>query len=170
MALLKLGGSAVFICGILFVAMGTTYTPIQDDDKKPAEASDVTKSDEHADSVANKFQPVDNMHHFMEYVCEPSYKGLKALLATKPADRKAWKAFKNHSLVLAETSAIVSSRAPEENKIQWQQISHAVYESGKSLYKSTGKYEEAKKHWGVMIDKCNQCHTVFAEGKHQLKK
>ena len=118
------------------------------------------------------FEPIDNMHHFMEYICEPSYKGLKQVLATEPADRKAWKAFKNHALVLAESSALVAARGPEdeaENK-QWKAISLEVYQSGKSLYKSAGNYAEAKKHYGTMLDSCNRCHTVFAKGKHQLSK
>ncbi|MCP4096188.1 MAG: hypothetical protein GY748_08095 [Planctomycetaceae bacterium] len=118
------------------------------------------------------FEPVDNMHHFMEYICEPSYKGLKQVLATEPADRKAWKAFKNHALVLAESSALVAARGPEDeakNK-QWKAISADVYQSGKSLYKSAGNYSEAKKHYGTMLDACNRCHTVFAKGKYQLSK
>ena len=125
-----------------------------------------------ATTADDDFSPVDNMHHFMEYICEPSYKGLKQVLESEPADRKAWKVFKNHALVLAESSAIVASRGPEEedkNK-QWKEISAEVYRSGKSLYKSSGNYAEAKKHYGTMIDSCNRCHTVFAKGKHQLSK
>lgn len=123
-------------------------------------------------TTEDDFEPIDNMHHFMEYICEPSYKGLKQVLATEPADRKAWKAFKNHALVLAESSALVAARGPEdeaENK-QWKAISLEVYQSGKSLYKSVGNYAEAKKHYGTMLDSCNRCHTVFAKGKHQLSK
>ena len=124
------------------------------------------------DSNASDFEPVDDMHHFMEYVCEPSYKGLKQVLATEPANRQDWKSFKNHALVLAETSALVANRGPEDDaqSKQWKEICLAVYDSGKSLYKSAGKYDEAKKHYGLMIDQCNKCHTVFADGKHQLKK
>lgn len=123
-------------------------------------------------TTEDDFEPIDNMHHFMEYICEPSYKGLKQVLATEPADRKAWKAFKNHALVLAESSALVAARGPEdeaENK-QWKAISLEVYQSGKSLYKSVGNYAEAKKHYGTMLDSCNRCHTVFAKGKYQLSK
>jgi hypothetical protein len=118
------------------------------------------------------FEPIDNMHHFMEYICEPSYKGLKQVMATEPADRKAWKVFKNHALVLAETSALVATRGPEDelkNK-EWIAISADVYRSGKSLYKSSGNYAEAKKHYSTMLDSCNRCHTVFAKGKYQLSK
>ena len=129
-----------------------------------------SNSKEAADEEA--FAPIDNMHHFMEYICEPSYKGLKQVLATEPADRKAWKVFKNHALVLAETSALVAERGPEKEAEakQWNTIALAVYKHGKDLYKSSGKYDDAKKHYGLMIDNCNKCHTVFAKGKYQLAK
>lgn len=131
---------------------------------KPAQENIVSPKDE--------FAPVEDMHHFMEYVCEPSYKGLKAVLASEPENRQAWKAFKNHALVLAETSALVAARAPEgDTKARkWKQMSLGVYKSGTALYKSAGNYDEAKKHYGLMLDQCNQCHTEFAEGKHQLAK
>ena len=122
--------------------------------------------------AAMAFEPVDNMHHFMEYVYEPGYKGLKQVLAKKPEDRKAWKAFKNHALVIAESCALLAERGPEEAKKnqQWVKITHGVYQDAKALYKSAGKYDEAMKHYGVMIEKCNQCHKEFADGKYQLKK
>ncbi|GEM_PF-1138917 len=117
------------------------------------------------------FKPVDNMHHFMEYICEPSYKGLLKSLSSEPADRNAWKVVLNHSLVLAETSSMVAQRAPkeEDKSKQWKEIALAVHQSGTKLYKSVGKYEEAKKHFNVMVQHCNQCHTEFAKGKYQLK-
>ena len=73
-------------------------------------------------AAEDEFVPVDNMHHFMEYVCEPSYKGLKQIMENEPKDRRAWRAFKNHSLVLAETSALVAARAPEdpEKSKRWE--------------------------------------------------
>lgn len=118
------------------------------------------------------FEPIDNMHHFMEYICEPSYKGLRQVMATEPADRKAWKVFKNHALVLAETSALVANRGPKDEvkNQQWKAISAEVYRSGSSLYKSSGNYVEALKHYSAMLDSCNRCHTVFAKGKYQLSK
>jgi len=122
--------------------------------------------------IDEQFEAVDNMHHFMEYICEPSYKGLKAALATEPANRKAWKPFKNHALVLAETAALVAARAPDDEAKakEWKTIALSVHKHGAALYKSAGQYEQAKKHYGLMIDQCNKCHTVFAEGKYQLKK
>ncbi|MDG1807543.1 MAG: hypothetical protein P8J91_18900 [Pirellulaceae bacterium] len=125
-------------------------------------------------SAADLFQPVDNMHHFMEYISEPSYKGLKAALATQPKGRKGWSPVKSDALILAETSALVAERVPEgadaEKATQWKQISLDVYNASKALYGSVGDYEQAKKHYSVMIDNCNRCHQTFANGKYQLKK
>ena len=101
-----------------------------------------------------------------------SYKGLKATLATEPSNRKEWKPFKNHSLVLAESIALVAQRGPkeEDKSKQWKQISLDVHKHATALYKSSGDYDQAKKHYGAMLDSCNKCHAVFAEGKYQLEK
>lgn len=137
------------------------------DETGPA-ASFIPSADPHADD----FVPVDNMHHFMEYICEPSFKGLKKLLANKPEDRADWKGFKNHALVLAETSALVADRVPDghQDADQWKKISLNVHRTGTALYRSSGNYQEARKQFHLMVDQCNQCHQVFAEGKHQLEK
>ena len=125
-------------------------------------------------SQTDPFPPVDNMHHFMEYISEPAYKGLKAALATEPENRRAWRPIKSHALILAETSALVADRVPEgasdEQTQQWKQLSREVYNSGKALYGSVGDYAAAKKHYEAMLNNCNRCHQVFADGKYQLEK
>ena len=160
---------------VFSVAANLAYTTQDQEKKAKQEPATEQKSEQDSKaevSIDDQFVAVDNMHHFMEYICEPSYKGLKSILANEPADRKAWKAFKNHALVLAETASMVAARGPDdvEKSKQWKQISLDVHKHGKALYKSAGKYEAAKKHYESMIDHCNKCHTVFAEGKHQLGK
>jgi hypothetical protein len=115
------------------------------------------------------------MHHFMEYISQPSYRSLKKAFAGEaPENRRGWKAIKSHSLILAETSALVANRVPEgasdEEAAQWRQISLDVYTAGKALYKSAGDFEKAKTNYGLMLDSCNKCHQVFDNGKHQLSK
>lgn len=152
----------VFFTSVISIGLASI---VQDPDDKPAsDAAEVT--------VDEQFVAVDNMHHFMEYICEPSYKGLKSTLATEPENRKAWKPFKNHALVLAESISLVAQRGPkeEEKSKQWKQISLDVHKHATALYKSSGDYDQAKKHYGSMIESCNKCHTVFAEGKYQLEK
>ena len=154
--------------GLLVISMGMAQpvsVAIQDGEAKQGDTKQESTKQESSEQkdeksetpIEDQFVPVDNMHHFMEYVCEPSYKALKVIMATEPADRKAWKAFKNHALVLAETSALVAARAPEDadKAKQWKEISLGVYKSGSALYKSAGKYKEAQKHYSAMIDQCN---------------
>lgn len=136
-----------------------------------------SQSNPEAKSAAGQeieFAPVDDMHHFMEYISQPSYKALKDGMATAPANRKEWKPIKVNALILAETSALVANRAPEdvEEAKQWKQISKSVHESGSSLYQAASKmnFEEAKTHYEAMIESCNKCHQVFEKGKHQLEK
>lgn len=131
-------------------------------------------SSDRQETETDPFQPVDNMHHFMEYISEPAYKGLRESLKDEPANRRAWKPIKNHALVLAETAGVLAKRYPEdadEEQIkEWHQLSVEVYEKAKALYGSTGNYEKAVENFGAMIDSCNQCHTSFADGKYQLEK
>jgi hypothetical protein len=57
----------------------------------------------HADSPAltSQPQPVEmDMHEFMEYVFQPTYKRLKSSMASEPADN-VWKGIKSDALILA---------------------------------------------------------------------
>ncbi len=150
------------------ISLGLAYPTTQDGDAKAVEA-------EKSDDTEEAFAPVDNMHHFMEYICEPSYKTLQASMANKPANRRAWSPIKSAALILAETSSIVAARGPKDDEkkmAEWNKISADVYTSAKALYGAAGKgnYDLAKKQYGLMIENCNKCHTVFDNGKHQLKK
>jgi hypothetical protein len=179
---MKISQVLALVLAVSGMIAGIAYSGVQDGTKESAKQESAKQESQQEDSKteASKndtaslegFEPVDNMHHFMEYICEPSYKSLKQIMQKEPEDRKGWKAFKNHTLVLAETSALVATRGPDEpeKSKKWKEISLSVYKSGAAMYKATGNFEEAKKHYSVLIDNCNQCHTVFAEGKHQLKK
>lgn len=148
------------------------------DPQKESEAKPTTQESKESgdDSAAEaSFEPIDNMHHFMEYISQPSYRSLKKSFAgDAPENRKGWKSIKSNALILAETSALVADCVPqdcsEEQAAQWRQISLEVYTAGKQLYKSAGDFDAAKTHYGVMIESCNKCHQVFDNGKHQLKK
>jgi len=169
--------SAVFLtlcCLILGVtfAYAMAQDPQEKSETKPA-AKQEAKA-EQADSELT-FEPVDNMHHFMEYIALPRYRSLKKSLAgDPPANRKGWKPIKSDALILTETSALLAERVPEgataEQAAQWRQLSHDVYTSGKAVYKSAGDFDAVKKNYGLMIDSCNKCHQSFADGKYQLKK
>jgi hypothetical protein len=160
----------------LIVCVTFAFAATQDEQEnsktKPAATQEAEKG---GASDEASFEPIDNMHHFMEYISQPSYRSLKKSFAGEaPENRKGWKSIKSHALILAETSALVADRVPkdssEEQAAQWREISLEVYTAGKQLYKSAGDFEAAKTHYGVMIESCNKCHQVFDNGKHQLKK
>lgn len=110
----------------------------------------------------------DDMHHLMEYVFEPAYKRLKTSLGEETAD---WKAIKGDSLTLAEASNLLLHRAPEEDGDQWIKLAVSVREQGAEVYKAAreSKPEETKKHFQLLLNRCNSCHDTFADGEHQLK-
>jgi hypothetical protein len=158
---------------MLSVSVGFTWQEpdktARDETVKSADAE--KKADESTD---DQFVPIDSMHHFMEYISQPSYLALKEKLAEEPTDRRVWRTIKSHALILAETSALVAQRAPEkldeEQTKLWKQISLDVYKSGTSLYKSNGDFAKAREGYESMIENCNRCHQEFDNGKHQLEK
>ena len=156
---------AAAVCSSL-IGFGT-----QDEDKTKKSDQKMEKKVE--PRFEDKFEPVDSMHHFMEYICEPSYKVLRKELAEEPKERRAWRGMKSHMLIIAETSSLVSQRVPEkldkEQAKQWKEIAFSVYESSKELYEAVGDYKKAKPAYESMIQNCNECHKVFVNGKHQLK-
>ncbi|QEG23232.1 hypothetical protein [Mariniblastus fucicola] len=160
------------VVGVSF-AYATTQDPQEKSDSKPVVQESKEDSDESADAVT--FEPVDNMHHFMEYICQPCYRSLKESFAGEPPEnRRAWKSIKSNALILTETTALLADRVPknssDEQAALWREISHDVYTSGKALYKSAGDFEAATRNYGAMIESCNKCHQEFAKGKYQLKK
>ncbi len=115
--------------------------------------------------------PIDNMHHFMEYVFEPAYKRLRASLSTAPADKASWKAVKGDALTLAEASNLLIRRAPKDSHGLWVERATDVRQQGARLFQAARKsdYPTSRIAYRAMIENCNQCHQKFADGKYQLK-
>ena len=107
---------------------------------KPEATTDPIAVQETGATQDDSFAAIDNMHHFMEYISQPSYQALKDGLATEPADRQAWRPLKTHALILAETIAIVSGRAPE--KATDEEISSAI-DDGVALQHAAADLMEA---------------------------
>ncbi|MBI1310068.1 hypothetical protein GC176_02085 [bacterium] len=127
----------------------------------------------HAESPQSKTMaaPVEpSMHEFMEYVFQPPYKRLHAVMATEPADNAAWKAIKSDALILAEAGNLLLIRHPDENDQAWREHSAEVRELGGAFYQAARKkdYSAAKEQYSAMLQKCNSCHRIFADGKYQL--
>jgi hypothetical protein len=119
----------------------------------------------------NEPLPVEkDMHEFMEYVFQPTYKRLKQTMAAEPADNNGWKGMKADALTLAEGGNLLLFRTPTDDASEWAKHSVAVREAGELLYQSAKKKEfaAARQHYEVMIQKCNACHQQFAGGEHIL--
>ncbi|HAH43371.1 MAG TPA: hypothetical protein DCM07_00690, partial [Planctomycetaceae bacterium] len=117
-------------------------------------------------------EPVEpDMHEFMEYVFQPTYKRLKQAMASEPADRNAWKSIKADSLILAEGGNLLLLHKPEENRKAWDAHSIEVRKAGGQLYQAAKAkdFKAAQMHYQSMLKNCNACHQQFADGEHQLK-
>jgi hypothetical protein len=115
--------------------------------------------------------PVEpDMHEFMEYMFEPTFKRLKAGLASEPVDNKAWAGVKSDALILAEGGNLLLMRRPDQDIAAWNQHAANVRALGGDLYAAAKKkdFSQSRKHYEAMLTKCNACHTQFAEGEHLL--
>ncbi|MFG0332592.1 MAG: hypothetical protein ACF8TS_04440 [Maioricimonas sp. JB049] len=114
----------------------------------------------------------DDMHEFMEYVFEPTFKRLKTAMASEPKGNAGWKTIKSDALILAEGGNLLLSRSPEDKDEAdtWAKLSVAVRKSGGDLYTAAKKreYKDARTAYETMIRHCNACHDEFAGGEYQL--
>lgn len=112
----------------------------------------------------------EDMHEFMEYVFQPTYRRLKAAMAEKPADRSGWKAIKSDALILAESCNLLFARTPEDNGSDWNHHAAASRKDGAALYRSARdqNFEKASTAYKSMLENCNACHRQFEDGRHIL--
>ncbi len=128
-----------------------------------------------ADDAANTnaaVEPVEkDMHEFMEYVFEPTFKRLKPAMASQPADNAGWKIIKADGLILAEGGNLLLARQPEEHADAWVQLATTVRKHGGEVYAAGKKkdFAAARTAYTAMIESCNTCHKKFADGEHQLE-
>ena len=112
----------------------------------------------------------DSMHEFMEYVFQPTYRRLKASMASEPADKAGWKAVKSDALILAESCNLLFARTPDTDAADWNRHAAASRTDGAKLYQAArGKdYAAATAAYQAMLNNCNACHRQFENGKHIL--
>jgi hypothetical protein len=116
-------------------------------------------------------RPVESdMHEFMEYVFEPTFKRLKPAMSSAPSENKGWKAIKADSLLLAEAGNLLLIRQPEKDAADWVKHSVQVRDLGGQLYEAAKAkdFAAARKHYQAMIESCNACHKQFASGDYTL--
>jgi hypothetical protein len=111
-----------------------------------------------------------DMHEFMEYEFEPTFKRLKPAIAPDQAGQPNWKTLKAESLILAEGGNLLLLRAPKENTEKWQQHSKDLRLHGGRMYRTAKArdFKAARENYVLMVKTCNACHTDFAHGEHQL--
>ena len=121
-----------------------------------------------AQDVAEPVEP--DMHEFMEYVFQPTFRRLKQAMAGTPADNQAWKSIKADSLILAEGGNLLLIRPSEDDAADWVKHSVEVRDFGGQLYRAAKAKDEqlARKHYEAMVQNCNACHEQFAGGEHML--
>lgn len=115
--------------------------------------------------------PVEpDMHEFMEYVFQPTFRRLKPAMATAPPDNKVWKAVKADALILAESGNLLLMREPKEDIADWVKHSVEVRDFGAELYRAARAKDHtaARKNYEAMVENCNACHHQFAGGEHIL--
>ncbi len=149
----------VFTCLLLLIAVGGLWSQ--------------TTSSQAAVAANDKGTtvPVEpDMHEFMEYVFQPTFRRLKPAMATAPTDNKVWKAIKADALILAESGNLLLMRKSEADVADWIEHSVQVRDFGGDLYRAARAKDHptARKHYEAMVENCNACHHQFAGGEHIL--
>lgn len=158
---------AQFRFGVLLAAgMVAAWGAMEADERGSVVAADDA-------ATAGAVVPVeDDMHEFMEYVFQPTFRRLKPAMASEPTNNAGWKTIKSDALILAEGGNLLLSRSPEDKDEAdaWAKLSIAVRKSGGELYAAAKKrqYKDARAAYETMIRHCNACHDEFAGGEHQL--
>lgn len=143
---------------VLFVGMGILHS-------QPAAVRAASAAKERIEAV----EP--DMHEFMEYYFEPSFKRLKAAMADAPTSNAGWKPIKAEGMLMAEGGNLLLVRLPEDDASDWAKHSTAVREDGGNLYRAAKAkdYSQARQHYESMVKNCNACHHQFAGGEHILE-
>lgn len=150
---------------VVFGMVGTVIAALLD--PEPAQGASSKSESSNETTVAtmdDDLKPVDNMHHFMEYIYEPVHDRLKEAVKKEPADKKGWSALKSDSLILAESSILLADRAPaKEDPATWVKSSKTTYAGASALYQAARKkdFEGVKKGYAAMLDGCKQCHEAY---------
>ncbi len=124
-----------------------------------------------SNKAAAELVPVDtNMHDFMEGMFQAPYRRLKESIANEPKDNNGWKAIRSDVLILAEGSNLLVLRKQEKDQAHWDEYSVASKLAGEVAFKAAKKknYADTRQAYETMLVNCNDCHKMFAEGKHQL--
>lgn len=118
-----------------------------------------------------QLKPVEtDMHEYMEYVNQPTYKKLREAMKKSPDGDAGWLAIKSGALILSESGNLIMLRGPDGDRTDWNAHAIAVREAGANLYKAAHDkdFQQATTHYRSMLNECNSCHQQYAGGEHQL--
>lgn len=135
------------------------------------DAPNTAHAAEPQNSDLQSLQPVeDDMHEFMEYVFQPTYRRLKPNMSSLSDNSGAWPAIKSDALILAEGGNLLLIRGPQEDASAWRKHSVAVRDFGGKLYRAAKNKDAqaAQQNYVSMVENCNNCHRQFAGGEHIL--
>ena len=124
-----------------------------------------------SDEMESELVPVEgDMHEFMEYVFQPTYKRLKESMAIPEKDNAAWKSIKSDSLILAEGGNLLLFRGQDSESQNWNKHASTIRKLGGQLYQAAKQKNQADSQtaYRAMIQNCNACHQDFADGEYQL--
>ena len=113
--------------------------------------------------VAADYEPVDNMHHLMEYIYGPVFGELKAS-QTNTDDENYWKTVKKTTLVIAEVTSLLAQRGPDgDNAKIWTDASQSLHNAAKATYQAGREknQEGVTKNLALMQAGCKACHGTF---------
>ena len=113
----------------------------------------------------------EDVHEFMEYVNQPTYRRLKGSMAEITTDAPDWNAIKSDALILAEVGNLLLFRGQSSESKQWNEHAAMVRGFGKKLYRAADEndIQVSQQAYRSMLNTCNQCHQQFAGGSPQLQ-
>lgn len=128
----------------------------------PLESASAQPADETA-AQGGKYDPVDNVHHFMEYGFGPLFGDLGVKKETLEED--AWyKQLKTASLLLGECSTLLAQRAPKSDDVQiWLDACEDLHRHSTEYYQAARKKDDQtlQASYDLMRASCKKCHGKF---------
>lgn len=163
---MKTGYSKIF--GLLFLAafggaLFATSIPVRTVEAESKSLA-IPEPSRKVTAIEDDFEPVDNMHHFMEYVYGPVFNDLNGSLKTEPADKKAWAKVKSTAMILAESSSLLAKRPSEKaDAKKWSEFSAIVHSNGSKLFHAARAkdYKKAQTLFKEMSTGCAKCHEEY---------
>lgn len=117
------------------------------------------------DTPAAQGVPVLDTYTLMELLFQPPQKKLQELMATEPADRRAWNEVKDQVSILAEVSNLVAMRneLDYEKTEEWDELAAKSRDAAIALLEpvKATDFGAAKEKYVALIESCNACHTRF---------